>query len=87
MPKASNVQSGNFSINLRYFGSSTGRSTKTKLFYKYKGGYTKESGLPPFSEYFIDIPLANIAKLNSTKLDQITRDLKEYELLRGPHAD
>jgi hypothetical protein len=40
-------------------------------------------------EYYIDIPLANIAKLNPDKLGQIThtQDLKEYELPRGAHAD
>ena len=41
----------------------------------------------PFSEYYIDIPLANIAKLNPDKLDQINQNLKEYELPRGAHAD
>jgi len=38
-------------------------------------------------EYYIDIPLANIAKLNPDKLDRNNQYLKEYELLRGAHAD
>ena len=41
----------------------------------------------PYNEYFNDIPLANIAKFNTDKLDRNNQYLKEYELLRGAHAD
>ena len=41
----------------------------------------------PYTEYFNDIPLANIAKFNTDKLDRNNQYLKEYELLRGAHAD
>ena len=40
----------------------------------------KYSNVKPDPNFFLDIPWANIAKLNPDKLDQIIQDLKEYEL-------